>query len=1165
MDVITDRSIRVFISSTFRDMQGERNYLVKFIFPQLRKICEQRGVAWSEVDLRWGITDEQSAEEQVLPICLEEIKRCRPYFIGILGERYGWIPEKVNSELIEREPWLAEHLDHSVTELEILHGVLNNPEMADRALFYFRDPAYVQDLPTERQEGFLEDLAVHEMEEYGREEAQKRALDRKTKLTALKERIRKSGLSLKEGFQDPQQLGIWVLEDMTAIIDRIYPEGSQPTPLKLEGQEHEAFAVNRAKVYIGGEKYFKKIDEHVAGVNLPLVVLGESGFGKSALLANWGLKHRMAHPDKLVLMHFIGASAASGDWSAMLRRILSELQERFNIQGEIPTDVTELRETLPDWLHIAAQKGRVLLILDALNQLEDKQGAQELTWLPMEFPENVQVILSTLPGKTLDSLNKREYPVLFIEPLTRQEREKFVSVFLAQYSKQLNSQQVGKIVEDPKLSNPLGLRILLDELRQFGIHERLNEIIQHYLNANSVNEMLELVFERCEKDFETERPGLVRDTLCNIWAARQGLSEGELLNLLGNDGQPLAQRVWSPLHLALEESLLEHSGLLNFSHAYIRQAVEKHYLATESEQIAVSTRLADYFQSIAGYPRRKVNELPWQLQRIKDWKRLYDVLAAPAFFMAQWCVNRNDLYPYWTTLEENSSFNRVQAYKDSSNDPKIPDYQSFLNRVSLFFMDTGYLEAAMDLLKELEKISRERGNKEDVQISLGNQALILKTWGRLDEAMDLFKEQERIYREMGDMHGLQLTLGNQALILHARGRFDEAMQMQKETERICRRLGNKDGIQTSLSNQAMILKEWGRLEEAMELLKEQELICRELGIEKAIQVSLGNQALILQMWGKLDESMELHKKEEQICRKLGSKDGLQRSLGNQALILQMRGKLEDAMGLFKEQERICRDMGAKRDLQSALGNQALILRSWGRLDEAMQLLKEQENAYRELGDQDGLQRSLGNQALILRSWGKVDEAMQLQKEKERICRELGNQDGIQNSLGNQALILKALGKFDEAMALFKEQERICRELNNKEALQESIGCQAQIYHAQGRSQEAMQMQKEKERICRELGNLNGIQETLGDQALILQKWGKLDEAMDLLKEKERICQQLKNVYGLCLSWVYQGTTCLIKGDKATGIGLLQKAYDLARQNGYQSLVIKTKGLLDRFS
>ena len=85
------RVIRAFVSSTFLDMKQERDELVLRTFPQLRKICESRGVTWGEVDLRWGITDEQKAEGQVLPICLDEIRSCRPFFIGLLGERYGWI------------------------------------------------------------------------------------------------------------------------------------------------------------------------------------------------------------------------------------------------------------------------------------------------------------------------------------------------------------------------------------------------------------------------------------------------------------------------------------------------------------------------------------------------------------------------------------------------------------------------------------------------------------------------------------------------------------------------------------------------------------------------------------------------------------------------------------------------------------------------------------------------------------------------------------------------------------------------------------------------------------------------------------------------------------------------------------------------------------------
>ena len=94
---LDDRVIRVFVSSTFRDMQVERDELVLKIFPQLRRLCEERGVTWCEIDLRWGITEEQSQRGEVLSICLEEIRRCRPYFIGLLGERYGWIPDAIRA------------------------------------------------------------------------------------------------------------------------------------------------------------------------------------------------------------------------------------------------------------------------------------------------------------------------------------------------------------------------------------------------------------------------------------------------------------------------------------------------------------------------------------------------------------------------------------------------------------------------------------------------------------------------------------------------------------------------------------------------------------------------------------------------------------------------------------------------------------------------------------------------------------------------------------------------------------------------------------------------------------------------------------------------------------------------------------------------------------
>ena len=104
--------------------------------------------------MRWGITTEEAAEGKVLPLCLEEIHRCRPYFIGLLGERYGSLPREIPPDLIERHPWLEQHREKSITELEIIHGVLREEKMHGHAYFYFRDPMYSESVPAEKRPDF---------------------------------------------------------------------------------------------------------------------------------------------------------------------------------------------------------------------------------------------------------------------------------------------------------------------------------------------------------------------------------------------------------------------------------------------------------------------------------------------------------------------------------------------------------------------------------------------------------------------------------------------------------------------------------------------------------------------------------------------------------------------------------------------------------------------------------------------------------------------------------------------------------------------------------------------------------------------------------------------------------------------------------------------------
>lgn len=49
--VSPENKVRVFISSTFKDMHAERDHFVTVVFPELRERCERLGLEFFDVDL----------------------------------------------------------------------------------------------------------------------------------------------------------------------------------------------------------------------------------------------------------------------------------------------------------------------------------------------------------------------------------------------------------------------------------------------------------------------------------------------------------------------------------------------------------------------------------------------------------------------------------------------------------------------------------------------------------------------------------------------------------------------------------------------------------------------------------------------------------------------------------------------------------------------------------------------------------------------------------------------------------------------------------------------------------------------------------------------------------------------------------------------------------
>ncbi len=66
-----DNVCRAFINSTFEDLKEERSRLEQRVFPALRNRFAGEGITGIDVDLRWGISEEQSHLDGTLTVSVK--------------------------------------------------------------------------------------------------------------------------------------------------------------------------------------------------------------------------------------------------------------------------------------------------------------------------------------------------------------------------------------------------------------------------------------------------------------------------------------------------------------------------------------------------------------------------------------------------------------------------------------------------------------------------------------------------------------------------------------------------------------------------------------------------------------------------------------------------------------------------------------------------------------------------------------------------------------------------------------------------------------------------------------------------------------------------------------------------------------------------------------
>lgn len=601
-NLIENRHIRIFVSSTFRDLTKERDHLVKHVFPRLEMLAEERAVTLTVVDLRWGITEKEASEGRVIDICFQEIENSVPFFIGILGERYGWCP--TSNEITDKTkhifPKIEAYLEKkmSITEMEMQFGALDrNTSMY--ASFYIKN---VNDQNSED-----------------------------TRLTSLKKLIRSQEKYPTSCFSSCDELGLNIEKDFILLLDKLFPAIDLSIhEKKCVGQS--VYLHNLQTTYVKDTKRILQINRLLEeSLSNQIVVVGESGVGKSAFVADMIEKWSSSFD---IIYYFIGHGGCDCSKNSLLNFIENEFKKILNISDNVDYNIATL-------LNLYKDSGRnLILVIDAINILELNELEESLEWLPYP-PTNIKLVITTTPesNRYYTLKNRNNSSVFDYKTLSLSQRKKIIVQYLDKYRKHLEPDWIKKILHNKVCHNTLVLRVLLDELVLYGEHESIFDFLDRYLKTNSVDDFFALLLKHYENDYGEM---LVTKALTLLSLSDLGFSEAELLDMLNAKKQKklfgiigckkksdtdITPIQWSRFYCALRNNISDTNGLLKLSHQLVSEAIKKRYTYSRNK-LERTLRKIIVQKFVTQENPRAWTELVNQYIELHSWEELHTLLTS---------------------------------------------------------------------------------------------------------------------------------------------------------------------------------------------------------------------------------------------------------------------------------------------------------------------------------------------------------------------------------------------------------------------------------------------------------------------------------------------------------------------------------------------------------
>jgi hypothetical protein len=811
-----ERKARVFLSSTFRDMRAEREVLATDTFPSLKRKFRARGVEVQEVDLRWGVNE----GDATLDVCLQAVRRSN-WFVGLIGQRYGTTlkDEATVAQLGSDYPAVREGLGRSLTEIEILEGVLLNAKGDKQTLFFERDPAW------------LDTLSPSERPEYEERDAEAR-----TKLAELKTHIRER-VGVMHVYTSPQAIDAAFEQTMSEALEKAFPPVDETNdPFAQEHRLHAAYARERLGLYVGGEDYLDKLDAWMAQDDAPpKIVVGASGGGKSTLIAHWTSRRARAHPNDIIFAHYLGASPDSANPAALVRRLWLHLNRITGDDIAIPspdTELGDLREQVSDRLALAVafaarEKCFILIALDGLDKLSEEH--LDLRWWPRTLPPRIKVLASSSDGKARDASRERSWSELAVKQFDASQQSAFIADTLKGWDKSdFPEARKRRVLSHALAGLPLFLKTILEELRVSAANEVLDARLDDYLKAPSIPglfaRILAQIEHECGKDF-------VAQALSLVWASRVGLEEDEIIATTSETKRIAlgpAGLAWERLRNRLSDNLRDSQGRVAFSHDYLRQAVEAAYLNSEDVKRRAHLDIANRFEAREA-DQRQAEELPYQLRAAEAWERLEGLLTDLDRFDLLRGFGDGSMLGFWLPLQERGRDVEALLCHAVSvrNGGRVAWTRSnvmLANSVGAFLHFAGFRGVAtLALCEGCQNAAHSLfGAENDITVStLQNLGRVHSRRGDFQGGRNAFEAALVAQTHLhGESHALTLMLmGELAAALSALGYQDAAQDLQENAlEQMASVLGASHPSVLALSHDlAALLYRRGHLEQAQEI------------------------------------------------------------------------------------------------------------------------------------------------------------------------------------------------------------------------------------------------------------------------------------------------------------------------------------------------------------